>query len=503
MRLYGPALLLELALASLLSGATFTVNSTGDSGDINPGDGVCNASAGGCTLRAAMEEANALPGVDTIAFSIATGAQTIVPGSSLPDVTDSVVIDGSTQPGFAGSPIIEIAGTGVNGNTDGIVVSAGNSTLRSLVVNRWSSNGIVLRGTGGNAVQGCYLGTDVSGTVAMGNGQAGLNIENSPNNLIGGTTPEVRNVISANNGNGVGGIFIQGGTSSGNTIQGNFIGTDATGTAPLGNTGRGISIKDSPDNLVGGTVPGARNIISGNRATGVRMLSSPATGNVIQGNYVGTDVTGTVFIPNSRGVQARSNNNLIGGPTPEAANLIMGNTIDGVVFFETASNNILQGNTIARNGYTGVSVYDGNGNAILSNSIYGNGRLGIELLPYGVTLNDLGDLDSGGNNDQNFPVLTSATVSSAGTTIAGTINSGPNAAYTLEFFASGQCDPSGYGEGQKVLGQTSTTTDSNGNASFSVTVPLKVAIGKIITSTATDPGGNTSEFSKCLAVTAP
>src|SRR6185436_6961472 len=149
---------LLLALAQIvmfaapeLGAATFTVNSTDDAPDALAGDGVCATSNGSCTLRAAIQEANALSGLDTIAFAIGAGAQTINLSSALPVITAPVIIDGTTQPGYAGAPLIELNGAGAKGKSNGLKVAAGNCTVQGLVINRFRANGILLT-SGGNVI---------------------------------------------------------------------------------------------------------------------------------------------------------------------------------------------------------------------------------------------------------------------------------------------------------------------------------------------------------------
>jgi len=232
------------------AGQTFTVTNTNDS------------SAG--SLRQAILDANANPGTDTIAFNIpGSGVKTINPTSSLPLITDPLIIDGTTQPGFAGSPIIEL--NGASAGTTGLILSAGSSTVRALVINRFNASGITLRGTG-NIVEGNYIGTDVTGTVKLGNSGAGVLINGpSSGNRIGGTTNGTRNIIS---GNSVDGIQISDNGSTGNIVQGNYIGTDITGKLPLPNGQNGVLVSGAANAVIGGTTGGARNLISGNIAAG-------------------------------------------------------------------------------------------------------------------------------------------------------------------------------------------------------------------------------------------
>ena len=267
------------------------------------------------------------------------------------------------------------------------------------------------------------------------------------------------------------GIFSPGAT--GNLVQGNFIGTDVTGTVDLGNTIYGVLLSGVPSNTIGGTTAGARNVISGNDRDGVRILAG-ATGNLVQGNFIGTDVTGTAALANSfNGVRISfgASNNTIGGTAPGV----------GVLVFINVENVV--------------------SNSILSNSIFSNGSLGIDLGSNGVTPNDVGDGDTGANNLQNFPVLTAAASAGGTTKIQGSLNSTPNTQFRLEFFSNTACDPSGHGEGEVFIGSTDATTDGSGNTSFMVTLPTAVPVGQFITSTATDPSNNTSEFSQCTQVT--
>jgi hypothetical protein len=234
-----------LAVALTAPASTFVVTSTVDSG---PG-----------SLRQAILDANAHPGADSIVFNIpGSGLHTITPSTALPTISDAVTIDGSTQPGFADSPIIELDGSRAGAGVDGLRITAGSSVVSGLVINRFSSDGVELSGNGGSIVKGCFIGTDATGTVDLGNAFRGLNIASS-NNTIGGTAAAARNVISGNNNTG---IFMTAGTT-GNLVQGNFIGTNAAGTAAVGN-GTGVATQGQSANFsshtIGGTAPGARNI---------------------------------------------------------------------------------------------------------------------------------------------------------------------------------------------------------------------------------------------------
>jgi hypothetical protein len=191
---------------------------------------------------------------------------------------------------------------------------------------------------------------------------------------------------------------------------------------------------------VGGTAPGAGNVISGNNDNGVEIWN-PASGNLVQGNFIGTDVTGAVAIGNAR----------IGVDVETGTQNQVGGTSNGA------------GNVIAWNGRQGV-VVNGNASAcsVRQNSIHDNVFLGIDLKSTGVTLDDLGDVDVGPNDLQNFPVVNSAAPGGGATIVAGTLNSTSNATFTLEFFSSPAADPLGYGEGRTYLGNSTVTTDASG-----------------------------------------
>jgi len=489
----------SLLLGSLLAAAPaqaaiLVVDTTGDGVDIAPGDGVCRA--GGppprCTLRAAIMEANALAGFDTINFNIApAGAKTISPTSVLPNITTRVTIDGTTQPGWVAAPIVELNGTSVLVNTSALTLTgAGSSfsTIRGLVIDQFPGTGAAIRvlaGSSNNVIVGNYLGTDPTGTLARGNAVGvfiqGTAVNPASNNRIGGTTAAERNIIS---GNRVDGIQINGAGATGNLVQGNYIGLDVTGTVALGNTNQGVAIfgggPGSPtNNTVGGIVAGAGNVISGNGNIGITISVAGTTGNRVEGNFIGTNAAGTAAIGNFRGIDigASASGNFIGGTPAGAANRIAYNLDAGVTLVAAA----------------------GTGNQISSNEIYLNGALGIDLSDNGVTLNDVGDGDGGANNLQNFPVLSAAMSNGLGSAnIAGSLNSAASTTYRIEFFASSAADPTGFGEGQRYLGFTNVTTNAAGNAIIGVTLATSLTAGEFVTATATDPSNNTSEFSAAL-----
>ncbi len=331
---------------------TFVVNTTADHDD-----GSCAQGVGGdCTLREAIIAANNTPGADEIRFNIGGGgAQTISPTSALPTITDPVVIDGTTQPGFAGTPLIELNGANA-GIVNGLTITAGNSTVQGLVINRFGLSGISLQTNGGNQIVGNRIGTDAAGTADLGNGFHGIEILRSPNNVIGGVTTQARNVISGNDEDGVNIAEQQ---ATGNRVEGNFIGTNAAGTAAIPNEDDGVDMDSANNIIIGGVTatPGAPpgNLISGNDDDGVEFDggfdipgAGNATGNVVQGNLIGTDVTGTAALPNlDDGVNFDGGaNNTVGGATAGAGNVISGNDGEGVDMDGNATGNLIEGNLI-------------------------------------------------------------------------------------------------------------------------------------------------------------
>jgi hypothetical protein len=584
---------------------TFIVDSTGDAGDFDTGDGLCDTDDsngdGPCTLRAAIEQADVTANLDSpdeIHFDIAgAGPHSIQPGIALPIITDSVIIDGYTQAGASvnTNPFssgtnavlqIEIDGSVAGGN--GLRFQGGTSTLKGLAVNRFSGFAIYLDSTF-NQVSGCFVGTDVTGNNALDNGTGILDA--SIDNTIGGTSAAVRNVVSGATNQL---IWLQGIRA---VVEGNYIGTNAAGTATLGFVGIGVDIYGL-DNRIGGTAAEAGNLISGS-STAV-MVNVPAlTGNVIQGNLIGSDVSGTAFLGGGRvavyetttiggtdpgagnviqgpvsilgGIGSTLEGNLIGtdvtgtialstlglvsidgipsvgavdnaadtvigGPSAAAANVIA----DRVIVFDESSGNVIQGNFIGtdasgtvdfgstsdgiaiNNGVVdttigGTAAGEGNvvsfhangivlsdtagtGNSILGNAVYGNAMLGIDLEDNGVTPNDPDDPDAGANNLQNFPVLTSADPDSG--VIDGTLDSLASTMFRIEFFSNTDADPSGHGEGETYLGSTDVLTDANGDVAF-VSPAFALTPGAYLTATATDPDGNTSEFSEALQAGGP
>ena len=309
------------------------------------------------------------------------------------------------------------------------------------------------------------IGTDGTGEQGFGNALEGVLIDNSADNTIQGNASGSQ-VIS---GNQVG-VELIGAQSTGNLLEGNFIGSDKTGFEDLGNKNEGVLIEGAVNNTIGGTQATSRNLISANH-WGVRLDGASATGNVIEGNYIGTDVSGSARL---------------------------GNEVDGVIVSNSASSNTIGGaiaslgNIIAFQVMSGVLVESGTGDSILSNSIFGNGMLGIDL----VILSP----PPGPNNLQTAPVLTSAVGGGPSSGIQGTLASIPSTPFLIQFFTSLIPDPSGFGQGQTPIGSTIVTTNGKGIANIPFTPSSSLPANIWVTATATNNlTGDTSEFSNALS----
>jgi uncharacterized protein (TIGR03437 family) len=376
---------------------------------------------------------------------------------------------------------VNAAGAAALPNPLGIRDSGSDTTIGGPTATPGVAPGNVISGNGGDGifvgsvndkVQGNIIGADATGTTRLANRNGILlftgGSEGNNRALIGGDTATTRNVIS---GNSIAGVD----TSVGSQIRGNFIGTDITGTAKIGNNfGVRVALFE---NQIGGATPGARNLISGN-SFGIEINNEnlPRSGNLIQGNFIGTDVNGTANLGNnSVGLRITGSNNTIGGT-------------------ETGAENVIAFNSV------GMTIISGMNNPLRRNSIFGNRDIGIDLGNNGVTSNDAGDGDSGANNLQNFPVITAA-VGGSSVMIQGSLNSTASTTFMIEFFANAVCSPASHGEGRNFLGRVPVTTDANGNVIFNAGIGTAVPVGQIVTATATDPQGNTSEFSQCVQVT--
>lgn len=503
---------LAVAVAGALSAhaATITVTSTADT-------------SGGpaCTLRDALTAANtntatggclAGSGTDTIAFAIpaatdpgcvaATGICTVRPATQLPSVSSLTTIDGFTQPGA--SPGVRVAGAWPNataldtqvrieidgsllpGSPSGLVLNANGCTVRGLSI--FSLHTALVLNSSDNVVQGSFIGARADGTTT-GSLTFGLSTVGS-NNAIGG------------NSAGAGNLFATGGTcirlngGDGNTINGNLIGTDATGTLALGG-GTGILIQArSGDPAVQNTIQ--QNVISGNPVAAI--ILSGADGTNISLNTMGIAVGGA--------------------PLPNGAGISIVDTADGPS----------TGTDIVANALANVAVWDGvlvddapahpgapsDVHIAGSNAFWNLGGLGVDLSPTGeashtATPNDPLDADTGPNGLQNHPVISSAGLNGAGgIDLAYTLDSTPNATFAVAAWANPDCSAATAGEARYPSGLSFPTvaTDASGHYAGTVTIPAPLpagwALGAGVTmnATASAAPGSSSEFSPCIVVTA-
>ena len=534
-------LLLQLAVLAFGTvtsfAGVFTVTNVNDSGS--------------GSLRQAILDANANPGADTINFNIPSpGVQTITPTTVLPDITNTVAINGYSQPGSS-------ANTLANGNNAVILIrldefkmagaspaglnftgaGAGGSSVRGLCIVR-CYRGIQINEAANVTIAGNWIGMDLDG-IARGmisfEGIYVASFFNPANNIvIGGTTPADRNVISGN----WKGIYFNGAKVANCFVQGNFIGTDPTGTLPRGNMFCGVQSLSATNLTIGGPSAAARNLICGaTSAGGAGVAIQNGGGCVIQGNHIGTDVTGQYDLGNisdginiftsqnnritdnqivnnrANGINLASStgtvveNNLIG--TDASGTRPLGNALAGITI--SGSTNRIgglsagQANTIFYNAGAGAEITTSVPvpvrNEISGNAIYDNGGLGIDLSPTGINTNDVLDTDSGANGMQNFPVLTNAVLAYSALTVQGSLNSQAGMNYRLEFFATPTWDATNIPEGKVFLGATNVTTDGSGNAGFTAVINATPDTNYVITATATDPSGNTSEFSAGIGIT--
>jgi parallel beta-helix repeat protein len=551
--------LFALAAATSAQAATITVNDPGNSG---PG-----------TLRDAINSANNRPKADTIEFHMGAGLHTITPTTPLPAITAPVTLDGytgSATPASANGPAdLRVTLDAVNLD-DGLVIESDGVTVRGLNIQHARREGVHVEGNG-NTIAGNYIGTDVGGLTAEGNDLEGVRVFGD-DNQIGGPNPEDRNVIAASGfaevlvdegtGNAVQnnligtnrtgtralgdhtGVDLESpgntvrdnvisGESSGvqissddNVVQGNKVGTNASGSAALPNT-VGIEIFGGDRNQIGGTADEDGNVVSGNEHSGVQLSplgDDPAAHNNIEGNRIGTTAAGDAPLPNGGGsgtvgtragvAVSGSDDNTIGagnvisanaGPGIDLAdatgNEIVGNAIgtdaggaldlgnDGPGVDIDGENNRVgdtdasAANTIAHNHGDGVTVESGSGNAVLRGSIHDNHELAIDLNADDETPNDDAqhDADPGPNDLQNGPEIDSATA----TDVTWSLESEPTTRYRLEFYANDACSHASVTEAQTYLGSTVITTDANGHQDDTTPITLPAGAGSNLSMTAT------------------
>jgi titin len=462
--------------------------------------------------------------------------------------------------GTSGNVVLgNLIGTNVSGNgklpnNSGVLVGigtantiGGNVAGAANVISGNRNHGLeLLSGTSANLVVGNLIGTDVTGTAALGNGGFGIAVEDATANTVGGTAAGDANVVSANQF----GIVMSGfgGGSSrvptANVVLGNLIGTDKSGTRALGNVDKGLVLQSGATaNTVGGTAAGAANIVSANGGGGVEIASQGTSENEILGNLIGTDKSGTVALGNhGDGVflHLGATLNTVGGTTGGAANVISGNRGVGVYLRDQrTSDNVVLGNLIGTdatftrnlgNGSDGVLIdvgatsntiggtAAGSGNrisfnargvvlgssafdtqtihdSILENSIFSNSSIGIDLGRDGPTPNG-NNPRAFANDGQNSPVLSAVSKTGA----SGTLTSTPRTNFRLEFFATPLSG--GREQGQVFVGFLNVTTSTAGKVTFKASFTTKVLPGEVVTATATNlTNGDTSEFTQTIPTT--
>ena len=439
---------------------TFVVNHNGDAPDGQLKDGTCDTGTpatptGRCTLRAAVQQANAAIGFDRIRFSIGTGAATITPATNLPSITEAVDINATSQAGFDGSPLVRLNGANVGSSGRGLMVEAPGSIVRGLSITNFANTAVIALNARNTWIAGNYIGVRQDGHTP-GFNDTGVFLQNSPNSTVGGTGPGDGNVISGNDN----GVWLQSGGPAGPVfVQGNFIGTNAAGTAAVANTGTGVTAQFE-DALIGGTTPESGNVISGNAFAGVWVSGTDIA---VVGNLIGTRTNGTGALGNgSYGVVLNNSGNRLGGLAPEAAN------------------------TIAFGSGTGVDAVTGN--AIRGNAIHSNGGAGLAVRPSG-----------------NIPWLTPPVLTRVdGPNLSGSISGAPGS-YSVEVFSSpGPC--SSAVEATAFVKRVAVTIPAGATTqAFTASLPL-LSPSRALTATLVAGGTNTSAISGCLLntdVTAP
>lgn len=362
------SLFLVLA-ASSGQAATFTVNSTGDGADAQPGNGICTTGAAAappvCTLRAAIQEANATAAGDFIVFALGSGMPSITITSPLPHITSALDIDGNS----GGATRIEIQGAGITvPATSGLVVTGGGSQFHHLVINRFPGFGIELRGgtpTHATVVKDCLIGTDSTGTIDRGNASGGIFLQAPTDTEIAAS------VVS---GNGGPGILIDGNADA-TYVRDCLIGVKATGSGALPNDGIGIDVRTDGN--------GIRNtVVSGNGGSGI-VLSEESSGNFLNSVFVGTDKTGRVRVANGgNGIEVRG------------------------------SGNDIRYSNVSGNAQNGIVLLGGSGNTIAGS------RVGVSEITIGVASLDLG------NNGIGIHIENSASNTVRATVVSGNLGDG-------------------------------------------------------------------------------
>jgi hypothetical protein len=507
---------------NVIAGDFIGTDSAGTTGVGNGNDGVLISAS----------TANTIGGTTSGAGNVISG--NAFNGVEISGSTDNVVLGNRLGTDASGSVALGNQNGVLLGQSAGLNTIGGNTAAAGNVISGNTAAGVQLQdgGTSDNLVRGNLIGTDVTGTAALGNGMQGIYMLNgAQSNTVGGTATGAGNVISGNGGNGVEIDFAD---TAGNLVLGNFIGTDKTGSKPLGNAGDGVLLFfGSTVNTIGAPAAGAGNVISANGGNGVEITGgegASTSGNTIEGNLIGTDVSGKKALGNvGDGVFSDSaSRNTLGGTASGAANVIsanggngvelsgasifsvvgnrigtdksgtaaLGNRGDGVLLELGASQNTIggtttgSGNSIALNA-KGVVVRDAASidDSILGNSIWGNTGLGIDLGDDGHTANGANPR-AFPNHGQNAPVIMAVAASA----VSFTLTSTPRTNFRVELFASPAPGPTF--QGQVFLGAVNVNTGTGGIA-YCGTPVSAIPAGDIVTATATNlTTGDTSEYSQ-------
>ena len=521
--IYGPS-----ASGNLIVGNLMGTNAAGTAALANFLDGVTLDSAPGNTVGGtASGTANVLSGntQNGVQITGTTATANLVAGNFIgTDITGTFAIANATG--------VEID-SGASDNT----IGGASGGARNFISG--NAEGVMVTGaaTTGTLIAGNFIGTDLKGAFAVGNLTTGIDLAGGTATTIGGTTALARNLISGNDGDG---LDVASGVAN-TLIEGNDVGIDETGAKPLGNGGVGLSIDAAPGTTIGGTVHAAGNVISGNAAAGLLIEGAASPAPLVVGNRIGTDNSAATAIGNATfgillsaatgvkiGGTSAGDQNIVSANEGAGIGLYAGTTgtlvqcnligtddtganplgnVTGIQFDGGSSNNTIggttsaAGNTIAFSTGIGVDVdaTAGAGNMIRLNAIFSNTALGIDLGGDGVTLNNSVP-HTGPDKHQNSPVITAVTSAAGTTTVAGTLNSTPSTNFAIDFYTLSSRNASGYGEGRFILGSAMLATDASGNVTFSFPFPTPASGAQFVTATATDPGGNTSEFSQQFGV---
>lgn len=473
---------------------------------------------------------NALAGVEISSGASGNiiGPSNVISGNG----QDGIVINNTSNNVVRGNFIgLNAAGTAAIGNTwagvDLYYGAQSNSINGGNVISGNGQDGVVFNGTGtrNNFLQGNLIGLNPAGTTAIGNNWAGVDFYYGPQfNLVGGNVPAARNIIS---GNGHDGVVLSGGVTVSNVVAGNFIGLNAAGTAAVSNAWSGVELYYGPQaNVIGGSLSSAGNVISGNGQDGVLLNGTGTINNFVQGNLVGLNAVGNAPVANVwSGVEIYNGpaGNLIGG-YGGARNFISGNGNNGIYIDFANNGNTVQGNTIGLdaanstiipNAYAPIGIYLACSNLIggvtvgAANLISGSTADGIQVFYSNSTNNTIRGnsifnnagtailLYSGGNNGLAAPTLSSAIVGT-NTVVSGSYSGANGAVYQLDFYAD--APPAASAEAMTYLG-TKSVTGTGGSAAFIANLGALLPAGRAVTATATDPAGNTSQVSTGVAAT--